>query len=218
MARKTTFTRDDVVSAALAVVQERGLAALTARSVARRLSASTAPVYSNFASMEQLQQQVLALADAQLRQSCLQMWTAERFLNMGIGYLHYALDHPNLFKALYYERHDEFCPQPAIKDALLGVLDTHPLLGALPRPIKEELLFQASVYSHGLAVLICSGLWRDPDLELATRWLRNVGGLLVQAAMAAAGLSMPPEAIELFADGTVPWRNPRDARGERDHA
>ncbi len=101
--------------------------------------------------------------------------------------------------------------------ALLADLDAHPWLGALPRPIKEELLFQAGIYSHGLATLICTGQWRNPDLAQATVWLHNVGGLLVRAAVEAAGWESCPDLEVRFGEFTIPWRNrPDQNRGDGD--
>jgi AcrR family transcriptional regulator len=219
MARKSTFRRDDVLAAALAVIDRDGFDAMTARRVGAELGASTAPVYSNFASMEELAIGALERGCALLLGYFRRNWTDESFLNMGIGYLHFAREHPHLFKALYFERHGDFDADARLVPALLTDLDEHPWLGGLPQPIKEELLFQAGIYSHGLATLICTGQWRDPDLDEAVLWLHSVGGLLVRAAFEAAG--WPPCAdLELrFGEFTIPWRvQPLSSTGDGNDA
>ncbi len=217
MARKSTFTRDDILRAALAVIARDGFDTVTARRVGEELGASTAPVYSNFGSMEVLTRGALELASDQLLAYFRRPWTDEPFLNMGLGYLHFAHEHPNLFKALYFERHGDFDIEARLVPALLADLDAHPWLGDLPRPIKEELLFQASVYSHGLATLICTGQWRNPDLTQATTWLHSVGGLLVRAAVEAAGWPPCPDLDLRFGEFTIPWRiQPDPLRGDGD--
>ncbi len=219
MARKTTFSRNDVLQAALAVVDQDGFDALTARRVGEEIGASTAPVYSNFGNMVELQLGVLELACTQLLAYFRRPWTDEAFLNMGIGYLHFAQEHPRLFKALYFERHGEFEADARLVPALLADLDAHPWLGALPRPIKEELLFQAAIYSHGLATMICTGQWRNPDLEQATAWLHSVGGLLVRAAVEAAGWPPCADIALRFGEFTIPWRiRPDHTLGDGDDA
>lgn len=214
MPRKSTFTREDVVAAGLEAVERHGLVGLTARRVGERLGASTAPVYSNFASMDQLTAAVLEAACARLLACCRRAWTDDAFLNMGVGYLHFAAAEPALFTALYLAPHADFVVEERVVPQLLADLDDHPYLGSLPPAIKEELLFQAGIYSHGLATLICTGQWREPDLELAVGWLRSVGGLLVRAAFEAAGQE-PCADVELrFGAFTIPWRTPGDSRGE----
>lgn len=206
MARKSVFTRDDVLQAAVVVVAQVGLEGITARRVGEELGASTAPVYSNFASMDDLALAVLEHACDRLLGFFRREWTDDVFLNMGVGYLHFAQEHPRLFKALYFERRADFDPDARLVPELLADLDAHPWLGPLPLAIKQELLFQASIYSHGLATLICTGQWRDPDLDQAVTWLRSVGGLLVRAAFEAAGLE-PCADLELrFGAFTIPWR------------
>ena len=69
--RKTVFTREDVIAAGLKVMARDGLSQLSARRVADELNSSTAPVYSNFASMEELADAVKREAVAELRQTAL---------------------------------------------------------------------------------------------------------------------------------------------------
>jgi len=217
MARKSTYDRGDVIAAALTVLERDGARAVTARHVGREMGASTAPVYRNFASMDDLLGELTCRARDILLDYLLRDWTEERFLNMGVGYLRFAQERPNLFRALYLEPLTNACPDAEFNGPLLAVLDEHPLLGALERSLKEELLFQAGVYSHGLAVFIVAGLWEDPDLELATRWLRSVGGLLIRAALESGGLAVPADLERHFGTFTVPWRCPGGQEaGERD--
>ncbi len=53
MPPKIKYTRDEVIGAALSVVEEIGLNSLTARNVAFKLDSSTAPVYNHFATMDE---------------------------------------------------------------------------------------------------------------------------------------------------------------------
>ena len=70
MARKTTFSREDVEQAAMEILEAEGAAAVTARRVADALGASTAPVYSNYASMEELLARTRALREEGLGAWC----------------------------------------------------------------------------------------------------------------------------------------------------
>ena len=75
MARKTTFTREDVVAAALRVIDQEGLGALSARRVAEAMKASTAPVYSNFANMDELLAVVMDAAATSVLEYCRRPWS-----------------------------------------------------------------------------------------------------------------------------------------------
>ncbi len=209
MARKTIFSRDDVVAAAFTVLETQGLAAVTARRVADAMGASTAPVYSNFASMEELLDAVMTRASEMIVASCRRPWTEDAFLNMGVGFVHFVHDHPQLFRALYLDSAWGGRNEELVFAALLEDLARHPVLGQLPADHRDELLFQASVYTMGLATSLVTGVWPDPDLQQAESWLRSVGGLLARAAMESAGLPMPPEMARSLGEFVVPWRPPR---------
>ncbi len=62
MAPRTKVTREQIVSAGLALARENGPGAVNARAVAARLGCSTQPVFSNYDTMEALQKDVLAVA------------------------------------------------------------------------------------------------------------------------------------------------------------
>ena len=64
MASKTKITREQLVAAGLDIVRAGGPEALNARAVAAALGCSTQPVFSNYASMQALEQDVLAAAQA----------------------------------------------------------------------------------------------------------------------------------------------------------
>ncbi len=76
MAPKVKFTKEEVIAAALQLVQERGMDALTARALAARLGSSPKPIFGLFQNMEEVQTQVLEAAKA-LYQSYLQSSIAQ---------------------------------------------------------------------------------------------------------------------------------------------
>ena len=63
MAPKNKFTRGEMVSAAMRVVQRRGVTALTARAVADELGVSTQPIFTCFGTMDELKHDVRAAAE-----------------------------------------------------------------------------------------------------------------------------------------------------------
>jgi AcrR family transcriptional regulator len=219
MARKTTFTAQDVESAAMALLEAEGVKAVTARRVADAMGASTAPVYSNYASMEELLAVLLGRASERIVAYCRRPWTEDQFLNMGVGFVRFAIEHPQLFRALYLDSGAAHAQDDEhIFEALRRDLDGHPGLGELPADHKDELLFQASIYTLGIATTVVTGMWDDPELEVVERWLRSVGGALTRAAMESAGMPIPPELERELGEFVVPWRHPGcSSRKDTDH-
>ena len=60
MPPKIKVTKDDIISAAVEIIRSKGAQAINARAVAAELNCSTQPVYSNFATIDELR---LAVVD-----------------------------------------------------------------------------------------------------------------------------------------------------------
>ena len=63
MPPKVKTTKEAIVSTAVEIVREQGVQALNARAVAAILGCSTQPIFSNFATMEELRLAVVYEAD-----------------------------------------------------------------------------------------------------------------------------------------------------------
>ena len=59
MPPQKTFSREEVIEAAFALVRKHGVRALSARKVASRLHTSTSPIYGHFKSMKKLKQEII---------------------------------------------------------------------------------------------------------------------------------------------------------------
>ena len=58
MPPKAKFSKEEIVTTALAMVKQQGIEALTARSLAKELGSSARPIFTVFASMEEVQAEV----------------------------------------------------------------------------------------------------------------------------------------------------------------
>ena len=58
MPPKSKFTREEVIAAALELVSEKGMSALTSRDLGARLGSSARPIFTLFSSMEEVQEEV----------------------------------------------------------------------------------------------------------------------------------------------------------------
>ena len=108
MAPKNKFTRKEMVAAAVRVVQKRGAAALTAKSLAEELGTSTQPVFTCFGTMEALKAEVYVAAE-RLFDEYLTKGLKEKisFLGFGSQYIRFARKEPELYRLLFLMRPDE---------------------------------------------------------------------------------------------------------------
>ena len=181
--RRVTLTRDRVLEAACSLVGERGLSALSARAVAETLGASVAPIYSAYGSMEELQAAVLEAAYARLREYTGREYTNMPFRSAGVGLVMFARDEPQLYHALFLERHARGQLVTRMLEHLRETLRESPGFEQLAPAMRDELLMDMWIYTHGLASMVVAGLMPRPEAEAVDRKLNRVGAIVIGAAI-----------------------------------
>ena len=108
MPPKNKFTKEEITAAATAAVREGGLDALTARGVAKRLGASTQPIFAAFPTMDALKAEVTAAA-RNLYSEYIGRGLAEEvpFFGVGMQYIRFAREEPELYRLLFLRRDGE---------------------------------------------------------------------------------------------------------------
>lgn len=195
--RKPVFSREDVVAAGLAVVGRDGLAQLSARRVAEELGSSTAPVYSNFANMDELADAVKQSAVGELLQATRERRTDDAFLNMGLGVLRYVWERPAVYAALFLEQSTGYDPGPDFMAALVETMAELPELDPLPMEERIIVLKKLALFTHGLATEICQGCAEECTYETMEAIMREVGDAVLKHAK--AGVDRDAETSRLLA-------------------
>lgn len=184
MPPKTRYTREEVIHAAVRVVEEVGITSLTARSVAARLGSSTAPVYNHFATMDELLLEVVRETERSLLEYASRPYTDRIFLNMGTGVAMFACEHPLLYRALLLEG-DRY--GDVVRD-ILETLETNMVKDArftsLSARERHVLLRKMWTFTHGLASLISVGLVKDCSRDRVIAELTDVGADVIGATLA----------------------------------
>ena len=150
------FSREAVLNAAYQLVRREGPHAFNARAVARELGGSTQPIFRLFSGMEELKQAVteLALNNWKDRLAERLQTSAFPYLSIGVAYLMFAKDEPELFKLLFMRDRvsDGSCTDynmdfgiPLIEDTVKVDMDT-----------ARKLYERNWLYCHGLAVMIAT--------------------------------------------------------------
>ena len=102
MAPKNKFKREEMVAAAVAVVQKGGEEALTAKALAEALGTSTQPVFTCFGTMEALKAEVYAAAEQIFNRYALAgLQQKVPFFGYGVQYIRFAREEPELYRILF---------------------------------------------------------------------------------------------------------------------
>ena len=172
MAPKVKVSKEDIVNAAFSLIREKGSAALNARTIAAALGCSTQPIFSNFASMEELRAAVEAKAAALYDEyMAREEENSTRYKAGGMAYIRFAKEEKELFKLFFMcDRDGEPIPE---NDPLSNEMTSlvHNNLGLSQEDAK---LFHMEmwIYVHGIATMLATGFW-DISWELIGRMLTD---------------------------------------------
>ena len=104
MPPKVRITKEEIIKTALEMLRKNGEGALNARSIATELNCSTQPIFSNFATMDELRASVIADAyqlylDFLKRES--ESGKYPKYKAFGMAYIRFAKEEKELFKLLF---------------------------------------------------------------------------------------------------------------------
>lgn len=174
MPPKVKVNKEDIVTVALDVVRREGASALNARTVAAALGCSTQPVFSNFATMEELRfavaEKATLLYDARTAEEVAKA-AYPPYKASGMAYIRFAKEERELFKLLFMcDRTGESIPEGAGSFERMTAL-VHGNTG-----LQEEAatLFHLEMwaYVHGIATMYATK-FLDLDEELVSRMLTD---------------------------------------------
>jgi AcrR family transcriptional regulator len=189
-------SRDAILVAATSLIEREGLAALTARRVAGELGVSTAPVYRQFDSMDELAHAVMERARDLLLTYTRRVYTDNEwpFLDIGTGVGVFAREHSSLYRALFLESNQFEGLLASFLDRLTDEMRRDARFSRMDRAMRAVLLERMWTYTHGLAATIAVGLAKDTATESIVRSLETVGGAVIRDVLAATKRARPRSA------------------------
>lgn len=174
MPPKVKVTKEDVINAAVEIVRNSGSQAINARTIASVLNCSTQPVFSNFATMDELRLAVVEKADILCQEYMQREIESEKFPAYkanGMAYIRFAKEEKELFKLLYMrDRSSESIPEGSeLYDKMEALV--HNNTGLSGADVK---LFHLEMwaYVHGIATMFATG-FLDLDWELVSKMLTD---------------------------------------------
>ncbi len=183
MPPKVTFSQDSIVSAAFEIARERGFAELSARMVADQMKSSTGPVYTAFASMEELKTAVIRKAEELLNSYALQPYTKSVFLSMGTGIVLFAQENPVLFRSMFMDTAIAAGMFENLKRTVSSHLDKDDLASQLSKDDRQDVVHKLAIFVYGYASLICVGVIRDVNKNTVIKTMLEMGRNVIDNAL-----------------------------------
>lgn len=165
MPPKAKVTRQEILDAGLELVRRDGEGALNARNVAAALGCSTQPVFTHFASMEQLRLELINRAEALCKSFMEQEINAKKYppyKASGMAYIRFARQERNLFRLLYMRDRTE--EQAAVGQALWGLgADLAQKATSKDEEQTKQIHMEMWALVHGFATMAATGYLELPE-------------------------------------------------------
>ena len=156
MPPKPKYTKEEIVAAAFELTREKGIDAVVAREVGKRLDTSSSPIFTIWNSMDELRAEVRELAKEKYRQYMDGIFDyTPSFKEFGMRCVRFAADEPNLFRLLFLTKQEEHSPYTRFKQDFEGIFTS--LMAEIENQFNlsksqaDELLSQMIIFANGIA-------------------------------------------------------------------
>lgn len=153
MPRKTQFTTEDVIKAAIELVRKQGLPKLSASAVAKEMGCSTMPIYSHSKNMQTLEDEIVRRVWKLVMEYQAESYTGDVWVDQAIGWVLFSRDEENLFKCLIDNKNLELRLEMQIKhwQYLADRLGPYDGFDGMDEELSERVRYAHALLTHGLA-------------------------------------------------------------------
>ena len=171
MPPKPKFTKDEIVQAALEVVSQEGVEALTAKELGDALGSSARPIFTVFRSMKEVQDEVRAAAMRRFERFAAQtLPDMPLFKQVGMQMVLFGAKEPKLYQLLFMQENHNAASfddvfgalGPTAETCIQSLRNAHGLTEA-----ESRLLFETVwIYTFGIGALCATGTCRFSEQRL----------------------------------------------------
>lgn len=159
MPPKPKYTKEEIIAAAYELTREKGIDAVVAREVGKRLNTSSSPIFTIWSSMDELREEVRKLAKEKYRQYMDDIFDySPSFKEFGMRCVSFAAEEPNLFRLLFLSQREEHSPYVRFKQEFEVIFI--PLVEEIVNQFEiskadaEELLGQMIIFANGISAYV----------------------------------------------------------------
>ena len=138
---KIKFTKKDIIKATYEIMKQEGIKNISARKIASKFKGSTAPIYANFSTIEELKDEIIRLAEEKLNEYLNAIYTDKteverKILNNAIGFVVFAREEKELYRAIFLDGSKGF--KALFEETITKLLTKEELLKSFPLTRSEE--------------------------------------------------------------------------------
>lgn len=185
MPPKAKFTRQEIVTAGMTILREKGMSAVTAREIGSRLGSSARPIFTVFENMGEV--------IGEIEKSAKEIYTGYvkhglqqdlAFKGVGQAYISFAMKEPKLFQLLFMKKQPDGM---GLNRILPEIDENYPaIIGSITAqyPVTYDdaviLYRHLWIYSHGIATLCATSMCGFSGEEISNMLTEVFKSLLFQ--------------------------------------
>ena len=201
MPPKPKFTKEEIVAAALELVSEKGIEALTARELGARLGSSARPIFTVFNSMEEVQEEVRAAALKRFESYAEKaMHYTPVFKQVGMQMILFAMEEPKLYQLVYMSENAGATDFEGITQQLGDVaqlcVDVIQRDYGLSAEDAKTLFEHVWIYTFGIGALCATGMCRFSQDEIIQMLGQDFMAMLFYAKSGRLNMPTPVPKME----------------------
>lgn len=201
MPPKPKFTKEEIITAALELVSEKGIEALTARELGARLGSSARPIFTVFNSMEEVQEEVRAAALKRFESYAEKaMHYTPVFKQVGMQMILFAIEEPKLYQLIYMSENAGATDFESILERLGDVaqlcVDVIQRDYGLSEKDARALFEHVWIYTFGIGALCATGMCRFSREEIIQMIGQDFMAMLFYAKSGRMNMSTPVPKME----------------------
>ena len=201
MPPKPKFTKEEIIAAALELVSEKGIEALTARELGTRLGSSARPIFTVFNSMEEVQVEVRAAALKRFESYAEKaVHYTPVFKQVGMQMILFAIEEPKLYQLVYMSENAGATDFESIVERLGDVAQLCVDVIQRDYGLAEKdarLLFEhVWIYTFGIGALCATGMCRFSQDEIIQMLGQDFMAMLFYAKSGRMNMPTPVPKME----------------------
>ena len=201
MPPKPKFTKEEIVTAALELVSEKGIEALTARELGVRLGSSARPIFTVFNSMEEVQAEVRTAALKRFESYAEKaMHYSPVFKQVGMQMILFAIEEPKLYQLVYMSDNGGATDFESIVQRLGDVaqlcVDVIQRDYGLSEEDAKALFEHVWIYTFGIGALCATGMCRFSQDEIIQMLGQDFMAMLFYAKSGRMSMPTPVPKME----------------------
>ena len=132
---KLKFTKEVVIEAGYELMKKKGFNNISVRKIANYLKCSTAPIYFNFKTVDELKEEIINMCKEKLKKYLFGNYSERKILSVAIGFVIFAREEKELFRTIFLDTTERF--EKLYEETLNALLTKENLIESFPA-LKEE--------------------------------------------------------------------------------